>query len=138
MNGLAGTELHAIDRDECLHILASHHLGRLAVSIQDQPVIFPVNYALDGRSIVFRTDRGTKLYGACNRPVAFEVDGIEGGDGWSVLVIGTAELVEAADEIVRLQKLSLGPWNPGPKEYWVRIRSGAITGRRFAAVEPGA
>ena len=135
MNGLTGTELQVLDREECLDLLARHHLGRLAVSIHDQPVIFPVNYALDGQSIVFRTDRGTKLYGAHNRPVAFEIDGID-SDGWSVLVVGHAELVETADEIRRLQTLALGPWNPGPKEHWVRIRSGSITGRRISPVQP--
>lgn len=135
MNGLTGTKLQVIDREECLQLLARHHLGRLAVSIRDQPVIFPVNYALDGQSIVFRTDRGTKLYGAHNRQVAFEIDGAD-GDGWSVLVVGRAELVDAADEIRRFRTLALGPWSPGSTEHWVRIRGGAITGRRVAPPSP--
>jgi len=139
--GTVRTRLDSIDRRECLELLAANHLGRLAVSIANQPVIFPVTYALDGQSIVFRTDPGTKLYGARDRRVAFEIDGLDHDDagtsrssGWSVLVVGRAELVEKPSDQARLEALDLGEWNPGPKQHWVRIRGGAITGRRLVRV----
>jgi len=135
MSQRAQTRLEPIGRSECLALLAEHHLGRLGVSIANQPVIFPVTYALDGQSIVFRTDPGTKLYGARDRRVAFEIDGIDDDpshpSGWSVLVVGRAELVEKPSDQARLDTLDLGAWNPGPKQHWVRIRGGAITGRRL-------
>ncbi|MDZ4828229.1 MAG: pyridoxamine 5'-phosphate oxidase family protein [Actinomycetota bacterium] len=134
------TVLEVMERRECLALLADRHLGRLAVSIANQPVIFPVTYALDGDTIVFRTDPGTKLYGARGRLVAFEIDGIDGelADdlGWSVLVVGTADVVESESELARLDAIDLGPWNPGPKQYWLRIHGGAITGRRLTRPEP--
>jgi nitroimidazol reductase NimA-like FMN-containing flavoprotein (pyridoxamine 5'-phosphate oxidase superfamily) len=120
-------------RDECLRLLARERLGRIGVCVDQQPVLLPVNYAMDGNHIVFRTDPGTKLHAAIGRPVAFEIDGFDRlyHEGWSVLVVGTAEEVESAAELARLSRLPLGPWAPGPKAHWVRIRAGAITGRRL-------
>jgi nitroimidazol reductase NimA-like FMN-containing flavoprotein (pyridoxamine 5'-phosphate oxidase superfamily) len=131
--------LEKLDRDDCLALLAQHNLGRLAVTIAQQPLIFPVCYALDRDEIVFRTDPGTKLYGAHHQDVAFEIDGIDavGCDhrGWSVLVVGRAELVENASDTRRLETLYLGPWSSGPKAHWVCIRGGAITGRVISFVD---
>jgi Pyridoxamine 5'-phosphate oxidase len=45
-----------LDRDQCLRLLADEVIGRLAVIAGNTPAIFPVNYALDGDTIVFRTD----------------------------------------------------------------------------------
>jgi uncharacterized protein len=127
------TMLVELDTDECLRLLACHHLGRLAVVIDGRPLVFPVNYALDGRAVVFRADPGTKLHAALGAPVAFEIDGSDNRyhEGWSVLMVGTAE--EERDPCRRhdLEKLPLGPWCPGPKSHWIRIRPGAITGRRI-------
>jgi nitroimidazol reductase NimA-like FMN-containing flavoprotein (pyridoxamine 5'-phosphate oxidase superfamily) len=131
----SGTRLEAIDRDECLRLLEGRHLGRIGVVISDQPLVFPVNYALHQNAIVFRTESGNKLRGAIGHKVAFEIDDPGGpdDDAWSVLVVGTAELVESASERDQLTKLELGPWGPGQLgAHWVRIRTGAVTGRRIA------
>jgi nitroimidazol reductase NimA-like FMN-containing flavoprotein (pyridoxamine 5'-phosphate oxidase superfamily) len=123
-----------IDREDCVHLLRAHGLGRLALAIADQPLILPVNYAMDGDRVVFRSDPGTKLSASLGRPVAFEIDGFDRmyHEGWSVVVVGTAEEVHDPAELRRLAELPLGPWVPGPKSHWVRIRPGAITGRRLA------
>jgi hypothetical protein len=71
------TGLDILDWDECLALLGQCSLGRLAVVIDDQPLIFPVNFALDATAIVFRNDPGTKVYGARNKKVAFECDGTD-------------------------------------------------------------
>ncbi len=130
------THLQELDRDECMQLLRSHHLGRLGVVVERQPLIFPVNYTLDGENVVFRTDPGTKLHAAIGQHVAFEIDESDSmyHGGASVLVVGPAELVPASEH-KRLSTLPLGPWCPGAKATWVRIRSGAITGRRIDAAE---
>ena len=128
------TRLEVLDREECLSLLRRHTVGRLAVVGDDRrPYVFPVNYALDGSAVVFRTDRGTKLHLADGRWVAFECDGIDTlyHTGWSVLVSGVAEEVSNAAEVVRLSKLPLGGWCPGAHPRWVRIRSMGISGRRI-------
>src|SRR4029453_7064671 len=85
------TGLEVLDRDECLRLLASDPVGRVAVVVDARPMIFPVNYALDGESIVFRSDAGSKVSGATSGfPMSFEIDGIDEilHTGWSVVVNG--------------------------------------------------
>ncbi len=127
------TGLEEIDRDECLRLLASAPIGRLAVVVAGRPLVFPVNFALDGESIVLRTDTGTKLRGARNGPVAFECDGIDRfyHTGWSVLVVGDIEEVHDSFDLARLERLPLGPWSPTPKPIWLRLRTHTIRGRRI-------
>jgi hypothetical protein len=65
---------------ECHKLLAERHLGRLALTDPDEPVIFPVNYVLDEGAVVFRTDPGSKLDAiAGGARVAFEVDAVDEG-----------------------------------------------------------
>ena len=71
------TGLEVLDTDECLTLLSRCSLGRLAVVTDGRPLIFPVNFALDGTAVVFRNDPGTKVYAARNQPVAFECDGTD-------------------------------------------------------------
>jgi hypothetical protein len=94
-----------------------------------------VNFVLDGEAIVFRSDGGTKLHAARNGHVAFECDGIDSvyHTGWSVLATGKAEEVVNAAELGQLARLPLGPWCPGPKATWVRIRPTMLSGRRIPA-----
>jgi hypothetical protein len=127
------TGLEILDHDECVGLLERSKLARIAVVIGGHPLVFPVNFTLDGDAVVFRTDEGTKLHAARNGPVAFECDGIDSvyHTGWSVLGSGNAEEVVNAAELARLAQLPLGPWCPGPKSTWVRIRPRTLTGRRI-------
>jgi nitroimidazol reductase NimA-like FMN-containing flavoprotein (pyridoxamine 5'-phosphate oxidase superfamily) len=127
------TGMVALDRDECMRLLAGSPLGRLAVVVSGRPLIFPVNFVVDGNAIVLRTTLGTKLHGARNGPVAFECDGIdrEYHTGWSVLVQGVAEEVQSPLEVERLERLPLRPWCDAPRPVWLRVRAGTVTGRRI-------
>jgi uncharacterized protein len=127
------TGLEQLDEGECLRLLGHCALGRLAVVLDARPVVFPVNFALDGRAVVFRTNEGTKLYAARHGVVAFECDAVDRvyRTGWSVLVSGDAELVDDPAETARLERLPLAPWSAAPKPVWVRIRPRTITGRRI-------
>jgi hypothetical protein len=86
-----------------------------------------------GRQVVFRSDPGTKLHAAAHRKVAFEIDGSDGmyHTGWSVLVVGTAVEEEDPTHLHELARLPFSTWAGGPKSHWMRIRGGAITGRRI-------
>jgi nitroimidazol reductase NimA-like FMN-containing flavoprotein (pyridoxamine 5'-phosphate oxidase superfamily) len=127
------TGLEVLAPDECMRLISEHHLGRLAVVVDDQPLMFPVNYALDGRQIVFRTDSGTKLHGADGHRVAFEIDGADPRyhEGWSVLVVGIASEEHDELRIRELEKLPLRPWGGAPKSHWMRIQRSAVSGRRI-------
>jgi hypothetical protein len=128
-----GNRLIELTDDECHELLESSHIGRLALIDDDGPLVLPVNYCMDERSVVFRTDGGTKLDAVSSGvPVAFEVDGTDPAQriGWSVLIRGSAAAVVEPDELSRLQQLPLIPWAPGRKPHYVRI-SGVPSGRRI-------
>lgn len=125
--------LGALGRNECEALLAAHHVGRLAVVIDDQPHIVPVNYAADGSTIVFRTADGTVLTEAALRKVAFEVDAVDERTrtGWSVCVHGYGrEIGDAVDaESRRLSALAIETWAPGERERVFKVVPGEVTGR---------
>jgi nitroimidazol reductase NimA-like FMN-containing flavoprotein (pyridoxamine 5'-phosphate oxidase superfamily) len=48
MSTHSDVEFRELSSDECHRLLAEHHVGRLAVVVGGQPVIFPLNYVFDG------------------------------------------------------------------------------------------
>jgi nitroimidazol reductase NimA-like FMN-containing flavoprotein (pyridoxamine 5'-phosphate oxidase superfamily) len=127
-----------LSTDECLRMLGSTVVGRLAISIAGHPDIFPINYILDRGDVVFRTAEGTKLAAAVlGAGVAFEIDGFdaESGDAWSVLVKGRAVEIEHRRELHDALALPLFPWHAAPKHHFVRIEADEISGRWFRVVD---
>ncbi len=134
------TTLQEIPLDECHRLLATQEIGRLAVNAEHHPLVFPVNYAMDGTTVVIRTSPGTKLAAADHANVTFEVDEIDRRtrSGWSVLVRGVAEEVgpeHRADLVARTHATGLRPWAPGEHGHWLRLISTAVTGRRIVPGE---
>ena len=128
--------LAVLDRETCMSLLRSSEVGRLAVSVAGQPDIFPINYALDGDSIVFCTAEGTKLTAThISTWVAFECDGYDAdsGDAWSVVVKGIVHEVEM-HEVVEDGAFPLYPWSATKKSRFVRLVPHDVTGRRFHVV----
>ena len=122
-----------LDAADCWQVLRRTSLGRIAVSAAGTVDIFPINYAVDGETIVFRTAPGTKLLElAINDRVAFEIDGHDAREAWSIVVKGIAERMERQSEMDAAENLGLTPWIPTLKYRWVRIRPTEVTGRRFA------
>lgn len=125
--------------DDCWDLLAAGTLGRLALVVDNRPEIFPVNYVLERRSIVFRTSGGTKLWGAMTtKPAALEIDGYDPGpeEAWSVVVRGDIEVIHIEEEKAAVDALQLEPWQPGTKDHYVRLKPLALTGRRFKVNKP--
>jgi uncharacterized protein len=128
------TGLEVLDYDTCLGLLAGEDVGRLAMGTGGAPLVFPVNYALDGETLVFRTDPGTKLHWAGRSRVAFEIDGLDRDTrtGWSVVVTGRLDEVTHYDSarFERVRRLLVEPWAAGDKAHWLRLIPTQITGRR--------
>jgi nitroimidazol reductase NimA-like FMN-containing flavoprotein (pyridoxamine 5'-phosphate oxidase superfamily) len=124
--------IEVLGSDECKRLLAQDVVGRVAVVIGTTPMIFPVNYALDGDDIVMRTMPGSRL-DVGQGHAAFEVDSFDRTteSGWSVLVTGHLEEVTwyQAKDIARLQALTVVPWAAGDRNLWLRLRPGFIAGR---------
>src|SRR5688572_19234030 len=96
--------LRQLSTEDCYRLLGSHQIGRLGVNADRYPLIFPVNYAMDGEVVVSRTNAGLKLTAAEHANVAFEMDDIDPirRVGWSVLVRGLAEEItgERRDDLI--------------------------------------
>lgn len=132
------TGLERLAKVECLELLRSQQVGRLAVVSHARPLIFPVNYAMDGEAIVFRTAEGTKFDAAVREmAVAFEIDELDvaAQEGWSVLVSGRADEVVDKSQRERLRALPLRPWAEGAKDHWLVVHSTSISGRRVTQVD---
>jgi uncharacterized protein len=130
------SRLHKLSRAECIELLRSHlHLGRIGYVIDGLPVILPVNFVVDGESVVFVTAKGSKLSWLSNHMrVAFQADHGRRLDesGWSVLVHGTAQEVTDPAELEMLRQGPLHSWAVAPGEHWIRISLDEISGRRLA------
>ncbi len=130
-----------LPREECLRLLATHHFGRLAVSVREEPpVIRPVNYLFDERSqsVVFRTAPGSKFHALLRSAyAAFEIDGTDEASrtGWSVIIRGVTNEVTNPSDVRRLDGLGLEPWAPGPKRHWMLIRARTVSGRRIVLAD---
>ena len=110
-------------------------VGRLAVNVDGRARIFPINFVVDGQTIVYRTAAGTKLSATRRADVEFEVDHYDASTGraWSVIVAGRATEITRTDDWEHVHDLLLFPWHLAPKPFFVRIVPEAVTGRRFHA-----
>lgn len=120
---------------ECVRLLKTKDIGRLAIVVDGRPEIFPINYAFDERAVVIRTSPGMKLERGPYTAAAFEVDDVDRSTGvaWSVVVHGTAHEITTAGDLLseRLRRLVVKPAAPGTRMRWMAIYAERITGRRF-------
>jgi nitroimidazol reductase NimA-like FMN-containing flavoprotein (pyridoxamine 5'-phosphate oxidase superfamily) len=122
--------------DECWEMLRSEEFGRLAFRIVDEVHITPINYVVDGDTLLFRTAEGTKLLAVViGTQVAFEIDSYGETSARSVVLRGTARLLPE-DEEHRAEQLPLRPWVPTLKYNVVEITPTVVTGREFELARP--
>jgi nitroimidazol reductase NimA-like FMN-containing flavoprotein (pyridoxamine 5'-phosphate oxidase superfamily) len=133
--GRSDAGLEVLTEHQCLELLQSKDLGRIAFVAGGEIEVFPVNYASDGAVVVFRTAPGTKLDLATSGRVTFEVDDWDADAkvGWSVALKGAAqEVTRGADPFAStLRARKVVPLAPGEREHWVAVYPSEITGRRF-------
>jgi nitroimidazol reductase NimA-like FMN-containing flavoprotein (pyridoxamine 5'-phosphate oxidase superfamily) len=121
-----------LSESESWNLLASVALGRLVTTVDGDPEIFPVNFVVQDRTVLFRTAEGTKLVSAAiNNSVVFEADDHNIAEGWSVIVKGIARTLRTDDEIRAAERAQLLPWTATVKQHYVRVLPSRITGRRF-------
>lgn len=124
--------------DTCWELLRSTTVGRLAVQTANGPDIFPINIAVDGGTLVFRSAEGTKVSAALNGPVAVEADGRDPdtGHAWSVVVKGHTQRIHKSEDVLATVDLPLVPWHKGEKPLFLRVQARQVTGRRFPIAGP--
>lgn len=122
---------------ECLDHLAASPVGRVAWCGPRGPTVVPVSIAFREGCVVFRTAAYSQLARSIrDATVAIEVDEIEPADrrGWSVLVVGRAEMVVDPGELTMLwHDDPPEPWADGVRSLFVRVRPARITGRQVGS-----
>jgi nitroimidazol reductase NimA-like FMN-containing flavoprotein (pyridoxamine 5'-phosphate oxidase superfamily) len=126
--------LKALSPTECFDLLEPGGIGRVGIAAADGVVILPVNYAVEGQAIIYRTAPDTLLAVHVNTQVSFEVDQCDETlrEGWSVLVQGHAHEVTDDHQVKQLEDTTrLKPWAPGARDVYVRLAPTEISGRRI-------
>jgi uncharacterized protein len=119
------TTMELLCDDECIDLLRQVPVGRIAVTVDALPVIFPINFAVVDGAVVFRTPPAPNW--PRPRPaavVAFEVDSYEadGRTGWSVMVQGMASEVTDPASLREVDSASLDAWAlDGAADHFMRI-----------------
>jgi nitroimidazol reductase NimA-like FMN-containing flavoprotein (pyridoxamine 5'-phosphate oxidase superfamily) len=129
--------LRTLSPAECLGLLEAGGIGRVGFASADGIMMLPVNFAVAGKAIIFRTAPDTLLAVHANTQVSFEADHLDQAhrEGWSVLVQGHADTVTDEREVKRLEdRTHLEPWAGGARDVYVRIAPTRISGR---CIEPG-
>lgn len=135
--------LAALTEAEAVALLRTEQVGRLVYTRRALPVVTPVNFALrDGAIWIWTAEASSMAQAVRGAVVAFEVDRLDevSRSGWSVMVLGVAELVVDGAEIERAMALGPDPWVVECREHLLRIPLSMVSGRRIqkSAAEEGA
>jgi len=132
--------LGELSTGECLALLRATRVGRIAVVVDEFPIVLPVNYRLIEAGgvtwVAIRTRPGNVIDRASMR-AAFEIDGIDTvhHEGWSVVVRGTLMHVDPDTGDLR-ERFDPEPWLLAERAAWLVIEPFSITGRRLQGPEP--
>jgi len=126
--------IESLERGECIRRLAAHGIGRIGVAQHGKIGIFPVNYLVDGDSVVVRVRPHGGLDEATRGSfVAIEIDHADSmyHEGWSVLVQGSCSHVTDPDELDALCHLPLLPWGGPDRDLYLRVAIESVSGRHI-------
>ena len=136
-------DLETLSPVECFDLLEPGGVGRVGfASAAGEIMILPVNFAMTGKAIVFRTGPDTLLAVHADARVSFEADQVDDArhEGWSVLMHGHAHKITDEHAVQLLEnRTHLQPWAAGARDVYVRIAPTQISGRRIlpaAETEP--
>ncbi len=136
--------LEVLDEAECLALLRTVTIGRVAFTEGALPAIQPVSFRVADGQVVIPTRQGSKVAAASRGAVlAFEVDDLRVADrtGWNVTVVGTSRVISDPREVAALGRD--GPaWVAAGDRCYIAISVQLVRGRRVGprrdAVEPRA
>ncbi|WP_406446922.1 pyridoxamine 5'-phosphate oxidase family protein [Streptomyces sp. NBC_01613] len=118
---------------EALWLLEGSALGRLVYTQRDVTVIRPGQHIWEYGRLVVRTPAP-----AAAVPVAatYHVDEVRAatGIGWSVTVVGPADVITDPDEAAHYQR-TLSGWTHGPHDTLLRLHPKTVSGFRLVRAE---
>ena len=136
------SESRDLPYDECLDLLGTTTIARVAVTTPDGPHIVPVNYSLFEDSVIVRTS-SYSLLGTYARDaiVALEIDAFDPAtrSGWSVVLRGRCT-VETDPRTIREIRAGSpdAPWAGGTRNLYLRLRTDQLSGRAVGDPSPAA
>jgi len=119
---------------DCWSLLGQAEIARVGWQSAAGVAIVPVNYVVADGAVWFRTDPSSALAReAGGTRIVVEVDHVDprAHAGWSVVVSGTAQLVEFLDVPDMLVDMRI--WPGGNHALFVRVDPDEVTGRRLSA-----
>ncbi|MGI5121840.1 helix-turn-helix domain-containing protein [Marinactinospora thermotolerans] len=124
-----------LDRSQCMELIAQGGVGRVAFCVPGErsPMVLPVNFAVVGGAVVFRTRSDGLISRHLGEEVTFEVDRLDtvSSTGWSVVVRGPARRLTDPGRVERVRsQVQLRSWAGGRREAYVEITAERVTGRR--------
>lgn len=124
---------------ESLRLLGSVSLGRIAFTAHAMPEIRPVNHVLDDDDVIIRSHVGAAILATHGQIVSYEADVLDPDThlGWSVIVLGRAQVVEEPAAVERYSRM-VQPWVNRQMDYVIRIRPKTIIGYEIVDGEGGA
>ena len=129
-------DVEGLDREECLELVRTVPMGRLVFTEHALPAVQPVDFRWWRGDVVIRIAAPAMLAAASdNRVVAFETDELDADlrCGWTVTVVGRAQMITEVPDLIELSEIFSRPWAGGRRDYFVRIRTEKVTGRRLWA-----
>jgi uncharacterized protein len=140
MNTTRGPEgrLAELSAFDCWHLIESAEITRIAWNGPRGVSVVPVNHVVAEGALWFRTAPYSALALECGgQSVAAEVDSVDPTTrtGWSVVVRGVAELVDADDAPEHLVDFRV--WPAGARNMFVRLEPVEVTGRKLLAAHDG-
>jgi nitroimidazol reductase NimA-like FMN-containing flavoprotein (pyridoxamine 5'-phosphate oxidase superfamily) len=130
-SALPGAILEPLTPAQCRSHLEAGGVGRVIVCASRGPVALPVNYWFSEGEVLFNTTLNTARELESQGTVGFEIDRIDDvfSEGWSVIVTGSARLVDNPDELVEHATRGIKPWAGGARGAVVAITADEVTGR---------
>jgi nitroimidazol reductase NimA-like FMN-containing flavoprotein (pyridoxamine 5'-phosphate oxidase superfamily) len=126
-----------LSQQECIDLLTRVPIGRVALTLNALPVIFPVNYRLIGDSVVFGAMAGSSLSKAADGAIAaFQADSYDDAkrSGWTVMAVGQVSHLRDSEVLGRLELDGQlpEPWALGESaERYFQIGLQRVSGHRI-------
>jgi transcriptional regulator with XRE-family HTH domain len=114
-SALPGAILEPLTPAQCRAHLRDGGVGRVIFRASRGPVAFPVNFRFSNGEVLLNTTVNTAIELESQGTVGFEIDRIDDvfSEGWSVIVTGSARLVDHPDELVEHAAHGIVPWGGG-------------------------
>ena len=128
---LPGAILEPLTPAQCRGHLEAGGVGRVIFCVSRGPVALPVNFRFSNGEVFFNTTVKNATELESQGTVGFEVDRIDDvfSEGWSVIVTGSARMVDHPEQLVEHASHGIAPWAGGARGAVVAITADEVTGR---------